>query len=97
MRLALLPLIPTAIATLAACDVVERNPCDRYADFVCDCYGDASAECDDVLILAQDPTADVQDACEIDLADAQRDTSQCLDDDTGFDTDTGVSWFDTGW
>lgn len=85
---------PLALMALsAACDIIDRNPCDRYADFMCDCYGSSSSECREIRQLAQNPTADVQEGCEFDLADAQRDTSECLDD--GFDT--GVTWWDTAW
>lgn len=91
-------LIPVALlAVLGACDTLETNPCQRYADFLCDCYGTDSPECRDGRILAQNPTADVQDSCEIDLADAQRDTSECLPADTGDTGDTGMTWEDTGW
>lgn len=85
------------LAALAACDTVDRNPCDRYADFLCDCYGTSSSECSDARVLAQDPTADVQDACEIDLADAQQDTSECLTEDTADSSDTSATafWGDT--
>ncbi len=78
----LLTLVPPTLLALAACDTIERNPCDRYADFVCDCFGADSADCREVTLLADDPTADVQDACEVDLASAQQDTAECLTPDT---------------
>lgn len=91
--------LATLLAGTAACETLDRNPCDRYADFICDCYGTTSAACRDVSTLADDPTADVQDQCEIDLA-TEQDTAECLDDTGAFDTgagDTGVTWWgDTG-
>jgi len=92
-------LIPPLVllAVLGACDTIETNPCERYADFLCDCYGDGSQECRDAQVLAQNPTADVQDACEIDLAAAQQDTSDCLVDDTSTVETDASRWGDTGW
>jgi hypothetical protein len=58
--------VTAALAVLFACD--EENPCDRYADYVCDCHeGEEGFDCDALRELAYDPSQEVSDACTIDL------------------------------
>lgn len=51
-----------------ACEISE--PCDRYAEYMCDCHLTAS-ECDQLRaqVIGADPA--VQDQCDIDLSNQE--------------------------
>lgn len=63
---------PLLILLLALFGCIEESVCDRYADEVCACGDQAS--CDAARDLALDPSAAVQDQCEIDLPDVSCDS-----------------------
>jgi hypothetical protein len=67
LRLATVMLV---LAGLLACE--EETPCDRYADYICDCHDEPGFDCDALRDLATDPTESAADQCSLDLAD-QRD------------------------
>lgn len=58
--------VTATIAMLLACD--EETPCDRFADYVCTCHeGEDDFDCDSLLQLAENPTQDAIDGCQVDL------------------------------
>jgi hypothetical protein len=65
-------------ATLSAgCMDEDRNPCDRYVSYMCDCHGD-DHDCADLEATYEDADQDLQDSCATELDDqqAEDDTSE---------------------
>ncbi len=64
-------LIPVGLfATLSACFFDE--PCQRYADYMCDCHTETAEECRQFQAIAETADPRLQDQCEIDLAEQQQ-------------------------
>ncbi|MBW1880263.1 MAG: hypothetical protein JRJ84_18025 [Deltaproteobacteria bacterium] len=69
----------------ATCD---EQPCDQYVDYMCECHeNDPGFDCEELSLVLSDADVDLQDQCEIDLAEQEAD-----DADAGLECEVG----DTG-
>ncbi len=72
----------------------ESSSCDDYVDYVCECHADDPAyDCDALRTAYEDADDELQDECDIQLADLQ---DQDDLDGTGCVTDTGTGGDDSG-
>lgn len=52
------------------CTLTDPNPCQKYADYICDCHGDDPAyDCQSVQDQYSTSDPELEDACESSLAD----------------------------
>lgn len=62
-----------AVTLIACLGCEEEDPCDRYADYICDCHANEDGfDCEALRELAEAPSQDVVDQCAIDLDDQKQ-------------------------
>jgi len=81
--------IPTvALMLLFVAATCEELPCDQYVDYMCACHeDDPGFDCEELSLALSDADPELQDQCEIDLAEQEAD-----DADAGLECEVG----DTG-
>ncbi len=56
-----------------ACTLTGANPCQQYADYICDCHGDdPDYDCASVQDQYSTSDPDLEDECEASLSDLKR-------------------------
>jgi hypothetical protein len=81
-----IPVVALMLLFVAA--TCEELPCDDYVDYMCACHdADPGFDCEELELALEDADPDLQDQCEIDLAEQEAD-----DADAGLECEVG----DTG-
>ncbi|MCB9673725.1 MAG: hypothetical protein H6737_01335 [Alphaproteobacteria bacterium] len=61
--------LTVGLGLLVGCEV---QPCDRYVDYMCACHdGEPGVDCQELIDIYTNASADIQDQCSIDLADQE--------------------------